>query len=102
MVLVWHPCMVLSRIMAGFRSRERKGRRLIVHYLSSGVWKIRGANDFTLTDEIMRGRETILVIDDEEMILDIGSKMLEGLGYKALSAIGGRQGSSFTKRPGPN
>jgi CheY-like chemotaxis protein len=42
--------------------------------------------------EILRGHETILLIDDEEMILDIGSKMLEGLGYKVLTAPGGRQG----------
>jgi PAS domain S-box-containing protein len=42
--------------------------------------------------EIKRGHETVLLIDDEEMILDIGSKMLEGLGYKVLAAPGGRQG----------
>jgi PAS domain S-box-containing protein len=42
--------------------------------------------------EIKRGHETVLIIDDEEMILDIGSKMLEGLGYKVLAAPGGRQG----------
>ena len=43
-------------------------------------------------DEVQMGRETILLIDDEEMILDIGSKMLEGLGYTVITATGGRQG----------
>jgi len=43
-------------------------------------------------DEVQMGQETILFIDDEEMILDIGSKMLEGLGYKVMTANGGRQG----------
>ena len=42
--------------------------------------------------EIKKGYETVLIIDDEEMILDIGSKMLEGLGYEVLAAPGGRQG----------
>jgi two-component system, cell cycle sensor histidine kinase and response regulator CckA len=43
-------------------------------------------------DKIQTGQETMLLIDDEVMILDIGSKMLEGLGYKVLTAAGGRQG----------
>ena len=43
-------------------------------------------------DEIMKGQEAVLLIDDEEMILDVGSKMLESLGYKVMTAPGGRQG----------
>jgi DNA-binding NtrC family response regulator len=42
--------------------------------------------------EVQMGLETILLIDDEEMILDIGSQMLEGLGYMVLTATGGRKG----------
>jgi nitrogen-specific signal transduction histidine kinase/ActR/RegA family two-component response regulator len=43
-------------------------------------------------DDLPKGRETLLLIDDEDMILDVGSKMLEGLGYKVYTAGGGRQG----------
>ena len=43
-------------------------------------------------DEIMKGQEAVLLIDDEEMILDVGSRMLESLGYKVMPAPGGRQG----------
>jgi CheY-like chemotaxis protein len=50
------------------------------------------SDEHKTNDEIKRGHETVLLIDDEEMILDIGSKMLEGLGYKVLAAPGGRQG----------
>ncbi|HOG11700.1 MAG: PAS domain S-box protein [Smithellaceae bacterium] len=39
-----------------------------------------------------QGRGTILIIDDEEMIVDVGSQMLEGLGYSVLTAGGGRKG----------
>jgi PAS domain S-box-containing protein len=46
----------------------------------------------TTKDDIHMGSETILLIDDESMILDIGSKMLEGLNYKVITAIGGKQG----------
>ncbi|HVN72521.1 MAG TPA: PAS domain S-box protein [Desulfomonilia bacterium] len=42
--------------------------------------------------EVLKGQEAVLLIDDEDMILDVGSKMLEGLGYKVMTAPGGRQG----------
>jgi len=34
---------------------------------------------------------TILLVDDEEGVLDIGSKWLKGLGYTVLKAEGGRE-----------
>jgi len=43
-------------------------------------------------NRLHQGKETILLIDDEEMIVDVGTQMLEGLGYKVLSAGGGREG----------
>jgi two-component system, cell cycle sensor histidine kinase and response regulator CckA len=43
-------------------------------------------------DEIRKGNETVLLVDDEDMILDIGSRMLEDLGYSVVTATGGRQG----------
>jgi signal transduction histidine kinase/CheY-like chemotaxis protein len=39
--------------------------------------------------DLAKGDETILLIDDEEMILDIGTKMLNVMGYQVLSANGG-------------
>jgi two-component system cell cycle sensor histidine kinase/response regulator CckA len=38
---------------------------------------------------IRRGHETVLVVDDERMILDVTREMLEGLGYRVLVAQGG-------------
>lgn len=40
-------------------------------------------------DQIVRGQETILLVDDEDMILDIGEQMLEALGYDVLTASSG-------------
>ncbi|MCJ8500334.1 PAS domain S-box protein [Desulfatitalea alkaliphila] len=45
-----------------------------------------------VTDPVQNGKETVLLIDDEQMILDVGSDMLAGLGYKVFTAAGGRQG----------
>jgi len=40
---------------------------------------------------MIRGSETILLVDDEEMIIYVGRAMLERLGYRVFTAPGGRQ-----------
>lgn len=41
-------------------------------------------------DETLRtGSEVVLLVDDEEIIVDVGSAMLEKLGYRVLVARGG-------------
>ena len=49
-------------------------------------------NEYGSYNEVQMGHGTILLLDDEEMIIDVGSKMLEGLGYRVITAKGGRQG----------
>lgn len=43
------------------------------------------------TIQIVKGTGTILLVDDETIILEIGLSMLESLGYTPLCARGGRQ-----------
>ncbi|MBN2468176.1 MAG: response regulator, partial [Deltaproteobacteria bacterium] len=43
------------------------------------------------TIEIKRGKETILLVDDEEMILTAGKEMLKSLGYKVFLAESGQK-----------
>ena len=42
-----------------------------------------------LPEEVSYGTETILLVDDEEMILEVGKELLENLGYDVLVAEGG-------------
>jgi two-component system cell cycle sensor histidine kinase/response regulator CckA len=42
-------------------------------------------------DGILPGNETILFVDDEEEILRVGVRILEGLGYKVLTAADGQE-----------
>jgi len=42
-------------------------------------------------DSLARGSETILLVDDEKVILDVNKPMLENLGYTVLAASGGRE-----------
>jgi CheY-like chemotaxis protein len=44
-----------------------------------------------VTDDIRPGKETILLVDDEKMILEVGQKLLEKLGYRVKTAGGGRE-----------
>lgn len=42
-------------------------------------------------EDIRGGEETIMLIDDEENILDLGTRMLKKYGYKVVPALGARQ-----------
>ena len=44
-----------------------------------------------LPEEVLTGEETILLVDDEEMIIDAGKEMLEEIGYTVLTATSGQQ-----------
>ena len=44
-----------------------------------------------MNGEISGGSETILFVDDEELILEVGQLMMEKLGYTVLTAKNGRQ-----------
>ncbi|MFC2140686.1 PAS domain S-box protein [Acidobacteriota bacterium] len=39
--------------------------------------------------ELLRGSETLLLVDDEEMIISVGARMLKRLGYHVITAQGG-------------
>ncbi len=47
--------------------------------------------DVVVEAKILEGAGTILVVDDEEMILNVGKAILEKLGYRAMVAAGGMQ-----------
>jgi DNA-binding NtrC family response regulator len=42
-------------------------------------------------NEMIKGTETILLVDDEEMIVDVAQGMLERLGYRVVAAGGGSE-----------
>ena len=47
--------------------------------------------DKKLPDEILKGTETVLLVDDEDGILDIGEEMLKEIGYEVWIARGGKE-----------
>jgi two-component system cell cycle sensor histidine kinase/response regulator CckA len=47
--------------------------------------------DIPLKNEIAKGTGTILLVDDEPMIIDVGKQMLEKVGYDVITAKSGRE-----------
>ena len=41
--------------------------------------------------DVANGSETVLLVDDEDMVIDVGSKLLQRLGYNVLTARNGLQ-----------
>jgi len=42
-------------------------------------------------EEFVEGQETVLLVDDENMIIDVGSRMLDKLGYRVFTARDGKE-----------
>lgn len=70
-------------------SEKGKGSTFTI-YLPASSGELKRENE-DKEQKIARGTETILIIDDEEMILDIGATLLEELGYTVLKAQDGRE-----------
>ncbi|MDX9788476.1 MAG: PAS domain S-box protein [Desulfobacterales bacterium] len=51
----------------------------------------------TLPVELIKGEGTILLVDDEEMIIEVGKKLLEILGYRVLVARSGKEAIEIVK-----
>jgi CheY-like chemotaxis protein len=50
------------------------------------------------TQALLRGTETILLVDDEHMVIDIGKEILEKLGYDVITAAGGTEAVDLFKK----
>jgi len=53
--------------------------------------------EIDLDKEVLKGSETILLVDDEAIIVDVSKRMLEKLGYKIVIARDGREAIEIYK-----
>jgi PAS domain S-box-containing protein len=51
-----------------------------------------------LSDELVKGKGTVLLVDDEEMVLEVGKELLDHLGYEVLLAENGREALELYKK----
>ena len=50
-----------------------------------------------LPEEVVKGTETLLLVDDEDMVLEVGEEILKELGYKVLTARSGKEAIEIYK-----
>ena len=51
-----------------------------------------------LSSEVLKGTETILLVDDEDMIIEVGREMLKAMGYKVLIARSGKDAIAIYRK----
>jgi PAS domain S-box-containing protein len=68
------------------------GRGTHVHLYVPLVTARPGAQEAPAEEEPRGGHETILLIEDEPIILELGRQMLQSLGYRVLTARDGQEG----------
>jgi PAS domain S-box-containing protein len=76
-------------------SREQEGSTFQIHLPASEKTIVK---EKEIPDGVIMGSGTILLVDDEEMILEVGKGMLETLGYSVLASGGGREAVEIYRR----
>ena len=70
---------------------SEKGRGTTFSIYLPASRKKKGAEEKPVPETELKGSGTILLVDDEPSILDVGRQVLELLGYKVFVAAGGRE-----------
>jgi CheY-like chemotaxis protein len=76
-------------------SEKGKGTSFTV-YLPASKKSAGIEND--ICEPVFKGSGTVLLVDDEQMILDVGGQMLEKLGYQILTAQNGKEALNLLAR----
>jgi two-component system cell cycle sensor histidine kinase/response regulator CckA len=80
------------------QSEKGKGTSFYIHLPAENAQNIFQNKEIESTDKIISGNETILLVDDEDMIIDVSRQLLERLGYTVLSAASGREAIEIYKK----
>jgi PAS domain S-box-containing protein len=65
-------------------------------YLPASEIKLRKA--VKIPEELIKGTGTVLMVDDEEVIIEVGRELLGAIGYKVLTAIDGKEAIEIYKK----
>jgi len=77
------------------KSKKNKGSTFTVYLPKTGREVV---PEKPAAEEIVPGKETILIVDDEEMIIEVGQQILEKLGYQVLPVMSGEEAVKVYKK----
>jgi two-component system, cell cycle sensor histidine kinase and response regulator CckA len=83
---------------AGFidvQSEKDKGTSFHI-YLPATTKSVATKTD--TADELIHGKGTVLLVDDEQIVIDVSTEMLEMIGYKVVAANGGQNAIELYNR----
>jgi two-component system cell cycle sensor histidine kinase/response regulator CckA len=80
-------------------SKRGEGATFIIYLPASDKELIK--EEQFLPGEVLRGTDTVLLVDDEEMVLEVGEEILKELGYTVLMARSGNEAIDLLSK-GPN
>lgn len=66
-------------------------------YLPASESEISGQKS-EISEDVRHGDETVLLVDDEDMIIDIGEQLLENIGYTVLIAKSGKEATEIYEK----
>ncbi len=76
-------------------SKKEQGTKFEIYLPASGkaIPALKKANE-----KFVKGQETVLLVDDEDMIIDVGTRMLKKLGYQVFTARDGKEAIDIFKK----
>jgi two-component system, cell cycle sensor histidine kinase and response regulator CckA len=79
-------------------SEKGKGASFCIYLPALNTQNIFKNKNIESTDKIACGTETILLVDDEDMIIDVSQQLLEKLGYTVFTAASGGEAIDIYKK----
>ena len=82
-------------------SQRGKGTRFELYFPAMSYEELTSeehSEDSTATTPSVQATETILLVDDEEMVRDLGTRILKKAGYKVHTASNGKEGLAIYQR----
>ncbi len=70
-------------------SEKNQGTSFHIYLPASDAGVVDAGNSSSIDRSVVNGEGTILLVDDEEMIMEIGQEMLEAMGYRVITAASG-------------